>query len=252
VLRIEVREDGQPPLPAVDIDDASFVIGSAPHARIRLPAGAVRPEHVRIDGSRWRTAERSGDIGDGITLELGRYHVRIAPAPAGAAPAPPQRTESLARELLRSLLGDGAAPTLELTTGPGAPATRALAAPESSLVIGRGDEASWIILDEDLSRTHAEIRRGWDGTRIIDLGSKNGTKVDGTRVSEAPLHDGARIELADVAFIFRDPADRRLQPERPASAPAVPPPARRTPAIFYVALAIMVIALGALAWVLAV
>jgi pSer/pThr/pTyr-binding forkhead associated (FHA) protein len=151
---------------------------------------------------------------------------------------------------MRSLLGDGAAPVLELTSGPGAPSTRTLPPPESALVIGRGDEANWIILDEDLSRAHAEIRRGWDGTRIIDLGSKNGTRVDGTRVSEAPLHDGARIELADVAFIFRDPADRRLRPE-PAPAPPSPAPHRRTSAAFYIALAVMVIALAGLAWILA-
>lgn len=250
MLRIEVREEGQPPLPAVDIADSAFVIGSAPHARIRLPAASVEPEHVRIEAGRWHSAGRSGDIGDGATLELGNYRVRITPAPPGAAPAPPQRTESLAREILRSLLGDGAQPTLELTTGPGAPATRTLAPPESSLVIGRGDKAGWIILDEDLSRAHAEIRRGWDGTRIIDLGSKNGTRVDGTRVSEAPLHDGARIELADVAFVFRDPADRRLRPDAPAAA-APATVSRHTPAMFYAALAIMVIALAGLAWVLA-
>jgi hypothetical protein len=248
VLRIEVREEGQPALPAVDIDDAAFVIGSAPHARIRLPAGEVLAEHAFIDGTRWRTADRAGEVGDGVTLELGSYRVRITPAPAGAAPAPPQRTESLARELMRSLLGDGAQPTLELTTGPGAPSSRALAPPESSLVIGRGDEANWIILDEDLSRAHAEIRRGWDGTRIIDLGSKNGTRVDGTNVAEAPLHDGARIELADVVFVFRDPADRRLRPEPPRLAAPV---RRRTPVAFYAALAIMVAALAALAWILA-
>jgi hypothetical protein len=246
VLRIEVREDGHPPLPAVDIDDASFVIGSGTSARIRLPAGLA--EHVRIDGTRWRMADRAGDIGDGVTLELGNYRVRVAPAPAGTQPAPPQRTESLARELMRSLLGDGAAPVLELTRGPNAPASRALAPPESSLVIGRGDEATWIIVDEDLSRTHAEIRRGWDGTRIIDLGSKNGTRVDGTRVSEALLHDGARIELGNITFMFRDPADRRLRPE-PVASPA--PAARRTPATFYAALAIMIVALAALAWILA-
>ena len=246
MLRATVREEGQQALPSVDVDDAIVVIGSAPHARIRLPAGS--PEHVHIAGTRWRTADRAGDIADGVTLEVGGYRVRITPAPAGTAPAPPQRTESLARELMRNLLGDGAAPVLELTSGPGAPSSRPLAPPESSLVIGRGDEASWIILDEDLSRAHAEIRRGWDGTRIIDLGSKNGTRVDGTRVSEAPLHDGARIELGNVAFLFRDPADRRLRPERPP-APA-PAPRRRTSAAFYVALAVMVVALVGLAWIL--
>lgn len=248
MLRIEVREDGQAALPAVDVDDASFVIGSAPHARIRLPAAQVLAEHVHVEGTRWRTADRSGDIGDGVTLELGNYRVRIAPAPAGSVPATPQRTESLARELMRSLLGDGAAPTLELVRGRGAPSRRTLQPPESSLVIGRGDEATWIIVDEDLSRVHAEIRRGWDGTRILDRGSKNGTKVDGTRITDAPLHDGATIELGKVVFRFHDLADRRL---RPAAAPsATPAPSRGSMAPVYAALAIMLAALAGLAWVL--
>jgi len=250
VLRIEVREEGQPALPAVDIDDTSFVIGSAPHARIRLPAGQVLAEHVRITGTHWRTAEREGDIGDGVTLELGTYRVRVAPAPAGAVPAPPQRTESLARELMRGLLGDGSAPALELVRGPGAPSRRTLPPPESTLVIGRGDEAGWIILDDDLSRVHAEIRRGWDGTRIVDRGSKNGTKLDGTRITDAPLHDGATIELGNIVFRFHDPADRRLRPPTAPAAPALAPAHRTSKASFYAALAIGLAALAGLAWVL--
>ncbi len=249
MLRVEVREEGQPALPAVDIDDASFVIGSGPAARIRLPAAQVLPEHVRIEGTRWRMADRDGDIGDGVTLELGSYRVHIAPAPAGAAPASPQRTESLARELMRSLLGDGAAPALELVRGPGAPSRRTLPPPEATVIIGRGDEASWIIVDEDLSRVHAEVRRGWDGTRIVDRGSKNGTKVDGTRITDAPLHDGATIELGKIVFRFHDPADRRLRPEPVAAAPPTSP--RRTMLPVYAALAIMLAALAGLAWVLA-
>lgn len=247
MLRVEVREEGQPALPAVDIDDASFVIGSGASARIRLPAGLA--EHVHIEGTRWRTADRDGEIADGITLELGNYHVRVAPAPAGTAPSPPQRTESLARELMRGLLGDGAAPTIELTRGPGAPSKRVLPPPESTLVIGRGDEANWILIDEDLSRVHAEIRRGWDGTRILDRGSKNGTKVDGTRITDAPLHDGATIELGKVMFRFHDPADRRLRPEPAPAAPTAPSP-RASKASFYAALAILLAALAGLAWVL--
>ena len=257
MLRIEVREEGHAALPAVDVDDAVVVIGSGSAARIRLPAGAILPEHVRVEGARWRAlgevrvagAPRSaGEIGDGVTLELASYRVRVAPAPAGAVAAPPQRTESLARELMRNLLGDGAAPALELVRGPGSPSRRTLPPPESTLVLGRGDEAGWIIVDEDLSRAPAEVRRGWDGTRIVDLASKNGTKVDGTLVTDAPLHDGAEIELGKVAFRFHDPADRKLRPAPPAA--ASPPPRRASRAPFYAALAIVLAALAGLAWVL--
>ena len=46
MLRVEVSEEGQAALPAVDVDDAVVVIGSGTAARIRLPAGAVESEHV--------------------------------------------------------------------------------------------------------------------------------------------------------------------------------------------------------------
>ncbi len=92
MLRVVVREEGQAALPPVDVD-GDFTIGEGADARIRLPAAAGR------------AVVRAAEIGDGKTFELGRYRVEVAPAPAGAVAASPQRTESLARELVRSLLG---------------------------------------------------------------------------------------------------------------------------------------------------
>ena len=107
--------------------------------------------------------------------------------------------------------------------------------------------------DDDLSRTHVEIRRGWDGVRIVDLGSKNGTKLDGARVSDAELHDGALIELGHLALRFRDPAERHLRggdvPTKPiAVEPAAVEPARRqrSAVVFYVAVAISALAVVAI------
>ena len=160
------------------------------------------------------------------------------------------RTASLARELMRGLIG--AAPSLEIEKGPHAGAKRSLAPPESRLVLGRGDEAGWILDDEDLSRAHAEVRRGWDGIWIRDLGSKNGTKVDG-RVIEGDvlLRDGAVVELGGVALRFRDPAEKHLGgPEaepvvKPAPAPAAAVPVR-SPLVFYLACGICLLAVAGL------
>jgi pSer/pThr/pTyr-binding forkhead associated (FHA) protein len=151
---------------------------------------------------------------------------------------------------------------LELERGPSAGATRALPPPEAVLVLGRGDEAGWVILDEDLSRAHAEVRRGWDGASIRDLGSKNGTRVGGKRVGAegVELCDGARIELGKVALVFRDPAERHLrgaaaEPAKPARADAVDAaeleeePGGRWIAVG--AYAIAALAVAGLIWVLA-
>jgi hypothetical protein len=286
MLRFEVSESGRTALPAIpersesegacplliDTADSVVVIGSGPSARVRLPPDAARDAHVRIDGPTWtllaeskiggmvRAAGDSGSVGHGMVLELGNYRVRISAALAGAPATPPQRTESLARELVRSLLGDGAAPCLEIERGPEPGARRALAPPESTLVIGRGDEAGWDIPDEDLSRAHVEIGRGWDGVTVVDLGSKNGTRVDGQRIGSAPvvLRDGALLALGNVRLRFHDPAERHLRGE-PLDAPAraTAPPGKLAAAHapvswpFLAFTAITVLALAALVWILA-
>ncbi len=265
--RFEVTERGRPPLPPIDLADDVVVIGSGAAARVRLPAQVAREAHVRIAGDSWvaiatvvidgtqRAAGDGGALGDGVTFELDAYRVRVTHAPADVAASTPQRTESLARELLRGLLGTGAAPVFELERGPGAGVRRELPPPEATLVVGRGDEAGWVILDEDLSREHAEIRRGWDGVTIRDLGSKNGTLVDGRPIDAVtPLHDGARIELGNVLLVFRDPAERHLRGEPPrGSAPRpkpAPPAAPSSVVPFVVAAAVAVLAAIALVWVL--
>jgi len=261
------------PLPAIDLDDDVVVIGSGEAARVRLPAEVARAEHVRIDGPTWtllaectvgglvRAAGDSGPVGRGMTIELGKYRVRVSTAPADSVATPRQRTESLARELVRSLLGEGAAPSLEIERGTNAGARRALPPPEATLVIGRGDEATWVILDEDLSRTHAELRRGWDGVTVVDLGSKNGTRVDGVKVAGVPveLHDGAALELGDIVMRYHDPAERHLRGEAPAVRPSPPRPASAGsgalpapspwPAIGFAVIAAL--AVVALIWILA-
>jgi hypothetical protein len=243
MLRFEVREVDGEPLPPVDLAEAVVVIGSAPDARIRLPAGAGTLE------------VRASEVGEGRTYELGRYRVRVAPAPAGAVAASPQRTESLARELMRNLLGAGGAPTLEVETGPRAGARRPLAAPESVLVIGRGDEAGWIIDDEELSRAHAEVRRGWDGAWVRDLGSKNGTRLEGEDVGERAmeLHDGAVVELGKLKMRFRDPAEAHLRGgpvQRSSTSTSTSTSTTHVSVAYYAAIAIAVIAVVGLVWIL--
>jgi len=263
VLRVVINEVGEPALPPLDVE-GEFAIGSAETAKVRLPAEAARGEHVRVDANGWRALgdvrvagqpATGGAIGEGVMLELGRYRVAIARAPDGAIAASPQRTASLARELVRSLLGADNAPQLTVERGPIAGASRALAPPESTLVIGRGDEAGWVIADADLSRTHTEIRRGWDGVRLADLGSKNGTKLDGVRVTDAELRDGSLIELGNLALRFRDPAERHLRgggvAEKRSVAPVEPPRHARSSAAFYAALAVAALAIVGLIAVLA-
>jgi len=69
-------------------------------------------------------------------------------------------------------------------------------------VLGRGNEADLRLDDPGVSRRHAEIVLS-DPPRITDLGSTNGTFMDGERVTSAELYDGARIGIGALAMVFR-------------------------------------------------
>ncbi|MGC4117884.1 MAG: FHA domain-containing protein [Myxococcales bacterium] len=95
--------------------------------------------------------------------------------------------------------------------------------------------------------------------RIRDLGSKNGTRVNGARIDgRVTLRDGATIEAGNCELVFRDPAERHLQGELIATqVPVVAEPKvvvvepPRSPITFYVASSICVLATAGLVWVLA-
>ncbi|MFT3797898.1 FhaA domain-containing protein [Microbacterium sp.] len=69
-------------------------------------------------------------------------------------------------------------------------------------VIGRGSDADITIPDAGTSRRHVEIL--WDGERALvrDLGSTNGTQLNGTKVAEAALLPDSVITIGrtDIAF----------------------------------------------------
>ena len=66
---------------------------------------------------------------------------------------------------------------------------------QSVLKIGRNSENHVILNDPSISRFHAEIRPQNGSFYIVDVGSKNGTIVNGERVTERKLAHGDRIQL---------------------------------------------------------
>ncbi len=68
--------------------------------------------------------------------------------------------------------------------------------------IGRGADSDIRIEDPGVSRHHAEVRIGSDVV-LRDLGSTNGTYVNGTLIAEQPLRDGAVITIGSTNLTFR-------------------------------------------------
>jgi adenylate cyclase len=90
--------------------------------------------------------------------------------------------------------------------------------------IGRTKQNHIFVLHKSLSRHHARIVIERDGARIEDLGSKNGTFVDGVRVDRRALHAAHYIKCGDVVFSWVDDArsnDARAPSEPPGAFPTM-------------------------------
>jgi putative serine protease PepD len=92
----------------------------------------------------------------------------------------------------------------------GADAGRTVELPESGpFVLGRVQGCDLVVRDERASRQHAELRaEPAGGVRVRDLGSANGTFVDGRRVDEALLAGGEELRVGgvEIAVLARRPA----------------------------------------------
>jgi hypothetical protein len=69
--------------------------------------------------------------------------------------------------------------------------------------IGRSHDGELVVLASSVSREHAELKQADSGWHLRDLGSRNGTFVDKTRVQgRAPLQGRALLKIGDVALWF--------------------------------------------------
>ena len=75
------------------------------------------------------------------------------------------------------------------------------------VVVGRHPECTVHAADDRLSRRHCHVERYGEGFRVVDLGSRNGTKVNGVRVSERVLRNGDRIEIGSLSIEYIDPEE---------------------------------------------
>jgi FhaA, N-terminal domain/FHA domain len=70
-------------------------------------------------------------------------------------------------------------------------------------VLGRSKECDCIFRDPNVSRRHAELRRGPTGDwQVVDLGSTNGVKVNDRRVESSRLSPGDEVTLGTTRFVF--------------------------------------------------
>jgi FHA domain/Domain of unknown function (DUF1707) len=100
----------------------------------------------------------------------------------------------------------------------------------TSFTIGRTQECDLRIADLSVSRLHARLARVEDGWLLRDLGSHNGTRVNGWLIREpVPVRAGDRIEFGSALFIIQEPVVRPDPVVQPA--PVVGPVVQAGPVV---------------------
>lgn len=70
-------------------------------------------------------------------------------------------------------------------------------------VLGRHQECALRVPTRDVSRNHCEVVLSGDRVLVRDLGSTNGTYVNGKRVAEAVLEPGDQLSIGPVVFVVQ-------------------------------------------------
>ena len=73
---------------------------------------------------------------------------------------------------------------------------------DTVVTIGRMPDSVITLEDPNVSRNHAEIRPNGQDFVVADLGSTNGTKINGVRIRERVLEDGDELTFGSTSFRF--------------------------------------------------
>lgn len=73
---------------------------------------------------------------------------------------------------------------------------------ESVITVGRHPDSNLVLADPNVSRSHAEIRPQGDRYAVVDLGSTNGTKVNGVKIAQHLLQDGDEVSFGNTRMRF--------------------------------------------------
>jgi hypothetical protein len=193
-----------------------YVIDLSPydHSRLAPYAAALAQELAQsqaefIGEQGWTVY---GDViveierGDGLDTGMVRVTAEVY---TGADVAPPPTPDPYGGYNQQQAAGGGYGPP---PGGPGGPARnvrlvsgdgRSYPLSIGSTVIGRGDQANMRLPDVGISRRHARL--DFDGAQVVltDLGSTNGTMVNGQRVSAVALNPGDMIQLGTTTLTYR-------------------------------------------------
>lgn len=112
----------------------------------------------------------------------------------------PDETETVRRESVLPPSPVAVGCVLEVRAGPDAGARFVVdgASAGGRVLVGQSPSCEIRLADRTVSRRHAALELEVDGVRLVDLGSRNGTRVNGLRIHDVVLSGGETITMGDT------------------------------------------------------
>jgi pSer/pThr/pTyr-binding forkhead associated (FHA) protein len=219
--------------PQALLNDGVTRIGSAPDAQIRLNLPNIAPVHCELQLSVGIVTVRVPDrthpvslngkpvqgvmaVRGGDLIGIGSVQARLvimekAKAVAAANADPDADTGAtrlrmaVPRFVLRGVSGPAFGKTYPIP---------------SEQTIGRAQECDICVPSDEISRKHALVKPSPEGLSVEDLGSANGTFINGKRVQKGVLKPGDELRLDAIRFLLVAPGMDMTGASRPTAAVA--------------------------------
>ncbi len=255
----------------VDLPEGTLVIGSSQTCGVVLDRAGITPRHceVRTQGVRSEAGplaigaptRLNGDVlthyvelRGGDLLQIADVECRVVATERRKSPHRGQRPGSIALGDDTNVRVNEAAFLLRGVSGATFGKCFSI---RGNMVVGRSSECDICIPSEEISRRHARLSLVPDGVMVEELGSSNGTFINGRRMAGAALlKPGDELRIDVVRFLLIVPGKEAVHltpvPGAPAGGGAAPTPERaRVSTLLLIALAATVlaaIAIFALGW----
>ncbi|WP_223788661.1 FHA domain-containing protein [Marinicella meishanensis] len=210
----------------VDLQSGQYTLGSSEQADIRIEDKGLGSIHatITVDGSdcsvsvdnearlisvNGKLVKSSKEVREGDLLIAAQVHMKAMPSGAVEEEEDDNRTRvrmALPKFILRGVSGAYFGKTYPL---------------RGSTIIGRHSECHICVNADGISRKHAQIDAEATGLVVTDLGSSNGTFVNGKKVEKADLSVGDELKLDNIRFLVQtpgmtDPALEGASKDKPA------------------------------------
>jgi len=169
-----------------------------------------------LNGKKLKPHERQV-LHDSDVIRIEEFEIRFFLESAGESTFPKEeRTDSdiieikMIKKVLNAIHTENN-PTLEVATPPFEGQKAVFTDKLKELVIGRDNTCQLILDTPTISRRHVVLQKKWGGVTLTDLGSKNGTLVNGEKVKEKLLKDGDVLLLGAIKILFKNPQEINLE-----------------------------------------